>query len=110
MEARQVHQSISCQEKVGGDDTDGVEFGSHGKSHCNEKDQDVTSVGIIIGSVSVSKEVNSRIDFVFADSLKTISITQCGNFMIFLPMRFYVKSNLGFLEVQNPPFQHILRL
>ena len=70
MEARQVHQSISCQEKVGSDDTDGVEFGSHRKSHGNEKDQNVTSVGIIVGSVSVSKEVNSGIDFVLADSLR----------------------------------------
>ena len=28
---------------------------------------------------------------------------QCGNFMIFLSLRFYVKSNLGILEVQNLP-------
>ena len=29
---------------------------------------------------------------------------QCGNFMIFLSLRFYVKSILGILEVQNLPF------
>ena len=70
MEARQVHQSISCQEKVGCNDTDSVEFGGHGKSHGNEKDQNVTSVGIIVGSISVGKKVNSGIDFVLADSLR----------------------------------------
>ena len=31
-------------------------------------------------------------------------ITQCGNFKIFLPLKFYVKSILGILEVQNLPF------
>ena len=34
-------------------------------------------------------------DFIFA---------QCGNFMIFLSLRFYVKSILGILEVQNLSF------
>ena len=29
---------------------------------------------------------------------------QCGNFMIFLSLRFYVNSILGILEVQNQPF------
>ena len=29
---------------------------------------------------------------------------QCGNFMIFLSLRFYVKSNLMIVEVQNLPF------
>ena len=29
--------------------------------------------------------------------------SQCGNFMIFLTLRFYVKSIFGFLEVQNLP-------
>ena len=75
MEARQVHQCVSCQEKVGGDDTDGVEFGGHGESHGNEEDQNVTSVGIIVGSVSLSKEVDSWIDFVLTNSLKTIPIS-----------------------------------
>ena len=32
------------------------------------------------------------------------SFAQCGNFMIFLSLRFYVKSILGILEVQNLPF------
>ena len=32
------------------------------------------------------------------------SDSQCGNFMIFLSLRFCVKSNLGILEVQNMPF------
>ena len=41
---------------------------------------------------------------------KVISISQCGNFRIFLLLRFYVKSILGILEVQNLPFQHISRL
>ena len=35
---------------------------------------------------------------------------QCGNVMIFLPRRFYVKSILGIPELQNLPFQHIQRL
>ena len=34
---------------------------------------------------------------------------QCGRFMVFLPLRFYVKSILGFyLEVQKVPFFAIL--
>ena len=32
---------------------------------------------------------------------------QFGNFMIFLSLRFYVKSIYGTLEVQNLPFLHI---
>ena len=36
-----------------------------------------------------------------------INKAQCGNFMIFQSFRFYVKSILGILEVQNLPFQHI---
>ena len=35
------------------------------------------------------------------------NISQCGNFMIFLSVRFYVKINLGNLEVQNLPFLQI---
>ena len=38
------------------------------------------------------------------------NISQCGNFMIFLSVRFYVKCvklNLGNLEVQNMPFLQI---
>ena len=35
---------------------------------------------------------------------KVSTISQCGNFMIFLSLRFYVKSIHG---VQNLPFQHI---
>ena len=42
--------------------------------------------------------------------LYTISWTQCGNFMFFPSLRFYVKSILGILEVQNLPFYHIYRL
>ena len=34
--------------------------------------------------------------------------TQCGNSMIFLSLRFYVKSILEILEVQNLPFLAIL--
>ena len=36
-----------------------------------------------------------------------LSGTQCGNFMIFLSLRFYMKSILVILQVQNLPFQHI---
>ena len=32
---------------------------------------------------------------------------QCGYFMIFLSLRFYVKSFLRISEVQNLPFEHI---
>ena len=35
--------------------------------------------------------------------LKKVYKTQCGNFRIFLSLRFYVKSVLGILEVQNLP-------
>ena len=36
--------------------------------------------------------------------------TQCGNFMISLSFRFYVKSILEILEVQHLPFFEILRV
>ena len=36
-----------------------------------------------------------------------VNSTQCGNFMILLSLRFYVKSNLRIIEVQNLPFLHI---
>ena len=36
--------------------------------------------------------------------------SQCENFMIFLPFWFYVKSNLGNLEVQKLPFLTFLKL
>ena len=36
-----------------------------------------------------------------------VQIPQFGNFMIFLSLRFYVKSIYGTLEVQNLPFLHI---
>ena len=36
-----------------------------------------------------------------------VSETQCGNFSIFLSLRFYVKTILRVLEVQNQPFSHI---
>ena len=34
----------------------------------------------------------------------SVLLSQCGNFTIFLSVRFYVKSTLGILEVQNLPF------
>ena len=37
--------------------------------------------------------------------LKKGQILQCGNFMIFLSLRFYVKSILEILQVQNLPFR-----
>ena len=33
-----------------------------------------------------------------------MAVPQCGNFMIFLSVRFYVTSIFGILEVQNLPF------
>ena len=38
------------------------------------------------------------------DSKGNISFSQCGNCMIFQLLRFYVKSILGILEVQNLSF------
>ena len=37
-------------------------------------------------------------------SEKSIATTQCGNFIILLSHRFYVKSIFGILKVQNLPF------
>ena len=37
-------------------------------------------------------------------------LEQCGNFMIFPSLIFYVKSTLEILEVQNLPFQNIQSL
>ena len=34
-------------------------------------------------------------------------VTQCGNFRIFVSLRFYVKSILDILEVQNQPFHNL---
>ena len=39
---------------------------------------------------------------------KKVKTAQCGNSMISLSLRFYVKSNLKILEVQNLPFFAIL--
>ena len=36
-------------------------------------------------------------------SLLQVPSSHCGNFMIFLSLRFYVKSNLVILEVENMP-------
>ena len=33
--------------------------------------------------------------------------TQCGNFIIFPSLRFYVRSIFGILKVQNLPYEHI---
>ena len=45
----------------------------------------------------------------FIDRKMTSSVkAQCGNFIIFLSLRFYVKSNLETLEVKNLPFFAIL--
>ena len=38
----------------------------------------------------------------------SVVVTYCGNFTIFLWLRFYVKSILGILEVQSMPFQRYL--
>ena len=36
-----------------------------------------------------------------------LEVPQCENFIIFLSLRFYVKSILGTLEVQNLPLERI---
>ena len=36
-------------------------------------------------------------------AMQVSGTSQCGNFMIFLSLRFYVKSYLGILEVKNLP-------
>ena len=41
---------------------------------------------------------------------KKISVTQCGNVCILLPVRFYVKSIFEILEVQRMPFFTILSI
>ena len=41
------------------------------------------------------------------DIAKVCKYTQCGNFIIFPSLRFYVKSIWRILEVQNLPFKHI---
>ena len=33
-----------------------------------------------------------------------LSKSQCGNFIVFVSLRFYVESILGILDVQNQPF------
>ena len=45
--------------------------------------------------------------FVLNDPITKTKNAQCENFMIFLSLRFYVKSISGHVEVQNLPFQHI---
>ena len=40
---------------------------------------------------------------IFLKRVSEVKFTQCGNFRIFLPLRFYVKSISMVLEVQNVP-------
>ena len=40
-------------------------------------------------------------------ALQVVDYTQCENFMIFLSLSLYVKSNLRILEVQNLSFSYI---
>jgi len=50
-------------------------------------------------------DVSAPISWEKIEKLPTGSVsTQCGNLMIFLSLRFCVKSILGILEVQNLPF------
>ena len=59
--------------------------------------------------VHFAQEINSSKGRNFKTHLSTeeVHIAHCGNFMIFLSLRFYVKSILGIVEVQNLPFSHI---
>ena len=40
-------------------------------------------------------------------AIRRMTAAQCGNYIIFLSLRFYVKSKLANLESQNRPFKHI---
>ena len=50
----------------------------------------------------VSATLGSTYGLIISDFY--VKPAQCETFMIFLPLRFYVKSILGILEVQNLPF------
>ena len=55
-------------------------------------------------SSEVNVETSLRVLASPGEPSSSIPGTQCGNFMIFLSFRFYVKSILVILEVQNLPF------
>ena len=46
-------------------------------------------------------------DAIDSSKIENVRNTQCGNFMIFLLYRFFVKPILGVLEVQNLLIWHI---
>ena len=74
----------------------------------NEVPDSVKSGSIRSSSVTGSSETpekSSILDEI--DRYVWFADPQCGNFMIFVSFRFYVKSILRILEVQNQPFYHI---
>ena len=80
-------------------------------SRCqNHKDKKVlTTENLDVWSLtSHESQLFCEIDLVILH-LCVIS-PQCRNFMIFLSLKFYVKSNLRISEVQNMSFYHILGL
>ena len=60
-------------------------------------------------SFRIMKIVDYEVEFRDSVSqiLREIEFAQCGNFMIFLLLRFDVKSTYGILEVQKLPSLHI---
>ena len=75
---------------------------------CSKSKQKVTrKAHIILWSVVFSLKTLQMILKSESAPYNLVHTTQCGNFRIFLSLRFYVKSILGILEVQNQPFLHI---
>ena len=64
-----------------------------------------------VGEIWIDKLVSVANFCYFAFELfqKLVTYVNCGNFIIFVSLRFYVKSILRFLEVQNQPFYDIWR-
>ena len=60
---------------------------------------------VSIGCVEKMEPITKISRYVFTEFF--ISTPQCGNFGIFLSLRFYVKSKLANPESQNMPFWHI---
>ena len=67
-------------------------------------------LSLVAGEQTLSKEDgDEQVRHLFQNNTNVIrylfyQCQQCGNFMILLSLRFYVKSIFGILEVQNLPF------
>ena len=83
-------------------------FDTHNGSNQRREAEKAKNQNLILLKRKEEQPPFQMVTFKFNNKLPFIS--QFGNFIIFPSLRFYVKSTLGILEVQNVPFEHIERL